>query len=116
MLKVACDQGLLSPVMTVLFFTFMKVLEDITGGLPYRDITPGLLLVRAQSAVSCKFLPTMRACYCVWPLAHVINFSLVPSSQRILYINAVAIGWTAFLSLQSAASATLADAPADPPP
>jgi hypothetical protein len=40
----------------------------------------------------------------VWPFAHLVNFALIPSSQRILYINIIAILWTAFLS--SRASST----------
>lgn len=34
----------------------------------------------------------------MWPIAHVINFKFVPSSQRILYINTIQIGYNAFLS------------------
>ena len=37
----------------------------------------------------------------VWPLAHVVNFALVPSDQRILYVTAVSVVWTAFLSWQA---------------
>lgn len=34
----------------------------------------------------------------VWPAAHIINFKFVPSSQRILYINTIQVGYNAFLS------------------
>lgn len=42
----------------------------------------------------------------MWPLAHVVNFKFVPSSQRILYINTIQVGYNAFLS-------TMTNAPAD---
>lgn len=46
----------------------------------------------------CRPSPLVPTCRCVWPVAHIINFALVPSSQRILYINIVAVFWLAFLS------------------
>ena len=33
----------------------------------------------------------MVANFAIWPLAHLINFKFVPSSQRILYINSVQV-------------------------
>lgn len=41
------------------------------------------------STVKAKLKPTLLANWTVWPLAHVINFALVPPAQRILYINVV---------------------------
>jgi hypothetical protein len=41
------------------------------------------------STVESKLKPTLLANWTVWPLAHVINFALVPPAQRILYINVV---------------------------
>jgi hypothetical protein len=51
--------------------------------------SPTLPPSRAQVAASWK----------VWPLAHAINFALVPASQRILYINSIQIGYNMFLSV-----------------
>lgn len=42
-----------------------------------------------MSTVKSKLKPTLLANWTVWPLAHVINFALVPPAQRILYINVV---------------------------
>lgn len=39
--------------------------------------------------VKSKLKPTLLANWTVWPVAHVINFALVPPAQRILYINVV---------------------------
>lgn len=44
------------------------------------------------STVKSKLKPTLMANWMVWPLAHVINFALVPPSQRILYINVINVG------------------------
>lgn len=44
------------------------------------------------STVQAKLRPTLLANWTVWPLAHVINFALVPPAQRILYINVVNVG------------------------
>jgi protein Mpv17 len=47
--------------------------------------------------------PVVRAQVCgswkVWPVAHTINFSLIPTAQRILYINSIQIGYNMFLSV-----------------
>ena len=39
---------------------------------------------RAAAVIAAKFLPTLKANYTLWPLAHVINFGLIPPEQRIL--------------------------------
>lgn len=51
------------------------------------------------SKVKSKLKPTLLANWTVWPLAHVINFALVPPAQRILYINVVNVSdcWTVLL-------------------
>ena len=33
----------------------------------------------------------MGANYKLWPLAHLVNFAFIPSSQRILYTNVIAV-------------------------
>jgi hypothetical protein len=40
----------------------------------------------------------------VWPIAHIVNFKFIPSSQRILYINTIQVGYNAFLSSMSSKS------------
>jgi len=82
--KLILDQGFMAPVGTSLFFMAMKVLE----GQPERAIPE----VRA------KLWPVMLANWTVWPLANAINFALIPPSQRILYVNVLAIAWSAFMS------------------
>lgn len=40
----------------------------------------------------------VQGSWTVWVPAHIINFAFVPSSQRLLYINSIQIGYNVFLS------------------
>lgn len=87
--KTAIDQILWAPVFTSMFFTAMKSMD-------------GRPLSESVDEVKEKLWPTMKVNWGVWPLAHIINFRFVPSSQRILYINTVQVGYNAFLSTMQA--------------
>lgn len=84
LIKTAADQLVWGPIMTLFFFAFLKALEG----------HPELIM----STIQQKFMPTMLANYVLWPIAHLINFKLVPSDWRILFNNVVAIFWTTYLS------------------
>lgn len=45
-----------------------------------------------------KLAPALTANYCLWPIANLINFAVVPQDQRILYINVIAVGWASVMS------------------
>lgn len=84
--KVAIDQILWAPVFTALFFSFLgfaegKSLDDVIEKIK-RDTWIAV-------TTSWKF----------WPLAHTINFAFVPTSQRLLYINSLQIGYNVILSM-----------------
>lgn len=36
--------------------------------------------------------------YKLWPAVQCVNFYLVPLNYQLLFLNVIAIGWTAFLS------------------
>lgn len=74
--KVALDQVLMAPCMTSMFFATMAMLEGSRGA-------------EVADTVKAKLKPTLLANWTVWPLAHVVNFALVPPAQRILYINVI---------------------------
>lgn len=38
-----------------------------------------------------KLLPTCKASLKLWPIAHAVNFALIPSQQRLLYINVISV-------------------------
>ncbi|KAL4452113.1 hypothetical protein ABPG75_007775 [Micractinium tetrahymenae] len=84
LIKTALDQLVWGPIMTLVFFAFLKTLEG----------HPELIL----ETISRKFWPTMLANYVLWPLAHLVNFKFVPTDYRILFNNVVAIFWTTYLS------------------
>jgi hypothetical protein len=88
--KTAADQLIWAPVMTCAFFAFLKLLEG----------HPELMLPTIQD----KVIQTVAANYVIWPAAHIISFKYVPSHQRILYNNVVAIFWNCYLSIVAADS------------
>mmetsp|Transcript_15182 Transcript_15182/g.32563 ORF Transcript_15182/g.32563 Transcript_15182/m.32563 type:complete len:195 (-) Transcript_15182:585-1169(-) len=96
--KTAIDQVLWAPIFTSVFFGTMKALDNKTD-----EIVP---------EIENKLWPTMKVNWTVWPLAHVINFRFIPSSQRILYINVIQVGYNAFLSTMQAAKSSDDDATA----
>ncbi|KAG3110167.1 hypothetical protein PI124_g11318 [Phytophthora idaei] len=83
--KIAADQLIFSPPLSLAFFTYAGVSE----GKPLRETV--------ETAVA-KLPPTLAVNWTVWPLVHVCTFGFVPLQYRILFINVVNIGWSAFLS------------------
>jgi Mpv17 / PMP22 family len=51
------------------------------------------------STIQEKTLSTVAANYVIWPAAHIVSFKYVPSHQRILYNNVIAIFWNCYLSI-----------------
>mmetsp|Transcript_9035 Transcript_9035/g.19591 ORF Transcript_9035/g.19591 Transcript_9035/m.19591 type:complete len:185 (+) Transcript_9035:513-1067(+) len=86
--KVFIDQVLWNPIFGVMFFSYVALLE--CKGVEYVvDKTKNELLTQVTGS------------WKVWPIAHAINFRFIPSSQRVLYINTIQIGYNCFLSLIS---------------
>ena len=67
----------MAPFGTVLFFASQQVMQ----GKPDT--------IRGQ--IREKLWPTTVAGYKLWPLAHLINFALIPPAQRVLYVNLVSV-------------------------
>jgi protein Mpv17 len=83
--KVAIDQVLWAPIFTACFFAYLgatdrKSVQQIVDKIK-KDTWTGV-------STSWKF----------WPLAHCINFALIPTSQRLLYVNTLQIGYNIVLS------------------
>lgn len=85
LIKTAADQLIWAPIMTVAFFAVMKALEG----------HPEAILPTIEQRV----LPTLLINYALWPAAHIISFKFVPSEQRVLYNNVIAIAWNCYLSM-----------------
>jgi len=84
--KVFIDQVLWNPIFGIMFFSYVAALES--KGLQYViDKTKNELMTQVYGS------------WKVWPIAHTINFRFIPSSQRVLYINSIQIGYNCFLSI-----------------
>lgn len=90
--KVAADQLLFAPVFTSIFFGYLV-------------LTEGGQFVDVREAVTSRLPSTLVASWKVWPLAHIINFGVIPLGLRVLYVNAVSTAWIAFLSMTASKGA-----------
>uniref|UniRef100_A0AAV1TCC5 Uncharacterized protein n=1 Tax=Peronospora matthiolae TaxID=2874970 RepID=A0AAV1TCC5_9STRA len=83
--KIAADQLVATPPLMLAFFT-------------YAGFAEGRSVHDTMQKTAAKLQPTLVANYAVWPLVHVGTFGFVPLHYRVLFINVVNIGWSAFLS------------------
>lgn len=91
MKRVLLDQLLFSPVFLAVFFAYNHIGE--------RGRLAGL-----SNRFKAGYTETLKANYKLWPLVQCINFYLIPLNYQLLFLNFVAIGWTAFLSNVNAKS------------
>lgn len=82
--KVCIDQMLNSPLGTASFFTWTQAMQ----GRPENAIPE----------IADKLWPTTQVAWRLWPIAQAVNFVMVPTHLRVIFINAVAIFWTTILS------------------
>jgi protein Mpv17 len=84
--KVFIDQVLWNPIFGTLFFGYMGAAE-------------GLGLSAIKTRIENNLWSSVKGSWTVWPVAHAINFRYIPTSQRLLYINSIQIGYNMFLSV-----------------
>jgi hypothetical protein len=70
-------------------------------------LTKFSIMLQIWATVAEKTFPTVVANYVIWPAAHIISFRYVPSQQRILYNNSIAIFWNCYLSLVAAGNSNV---------
>jgi protein Mpv17 len=75
--KTLCDQALFAPFGLAMFLGVIRCME----GRPNE----------AMATVQTQLRPCLKAKYMLWPTANLINFALVPPSQRILYHSVVGV-------------------------
>ncbi|KAK1829221.1 hypothetical protein QBC39DRAFT_138229 [Podospora conica] len=80
--RVACDQGLFAPTFIGVFLGSMAVLEGSSPG----------------ERLAAAYWPALSANWLVWPFVQLVNFKVVPLEHRLLFVNAVSIGWNCYLS------------------
>ncbi|CAM9369241.1 unnamed protein product [Choristocarpus tenellus] len=83
--KVAIDQTIWNPIFGVMFFSYLGVLEGKTP-------------TEIKDKIAADLQTAVMGSWTVWIPAHTINFKFVPTSQRLLYINTIQIGYNVFLS------------------
>ena len=83
--KVAIDQTIWNPIFGCMFFGYLNLVE----GKSFEDY---------KNKIKQDLKTAVMGSWTVWIPAHVINFSFVPPSQRLLYINSIQIGYNIFLS------------------
>jgi len=84
--KVAIDQILWAPIFGIMFFTYLGA----TSGQGPSEIA---------AKIKADLVAAVTGSWTVWPIAHAINFSLIPTEQRLLYINSIQIFYNIFLSI-----------------
>lgn len=83
--KVVSDMIFVAPQMPIWFFTSTQLME----GIPFRE---------ALDVAIIKTPATVAANYSLWPMTNIITFGVVPLEYRLLFVNVVSLGWSAYLS------------------
>eukprot|EP00619_Florenciella_sp_RCC1007_P004125 CAMPEP_0205930818 /NCGR_PEP_ID=MMETSP1325-20131115/26150_1 /ASSEMBLY_ACC=CAM_ASM_000708 /TAXON_ID=236786 /ORGANISM="Florenciella sp., Strain RCC1007" /LENGTH=114 /DNA_ID=CAMNT_0053300265 /DNA_START=12 /DNA_END=352 /DNA_ORIENTATION=+ len=87
--KVALDQMLLMPPLTVAFFMGMGMMEAKT-------------MAESYARLETCFVPCVGAAVLFWVPTHIITFSSVPVAWRITWVSTAAVSWTVFMSYMNA--------------
>jgi len=83
--RVYLDQALFSPVAVAFFFGSMSLLEGKGVG-------------EAANRISHAYVPTLLRNWVVYIPTQVINFALVPSHLRFVFVGVVSLFWNTYLS------------------
>ncbi|KAF2357912.1 Mpv17/PMP22 [Trinorchestia longiramus] len=83
--KFAADQLVFGPTFTVIIIASVGVLQRMT---------PQQVVVKVRTT----FLDVVVAGMMVWPVAQLINFTLVPLQFQILFVQTVGLFWNTFLA------------------
>ncbi|KAF9652708.1 hypothetical protein BDM02DRAFT_3183395 [Thelephora ganbajun] len=95
--RVYLDQAVFSPAAVVFFFGSMSVLE-------------GKGLGGATDKISHAYVPTLLRNWAVYIPTQVINFTVIPSHLRFVFVGVVSLFWNTYLSSVNAREQRLYDA------
>ena len=84
-----------TPPLNILFFTYSGVAE-------HGDFSKAIADAKA------KLWPVLKVNWGVWFPVQALNFTVIPPQYRVLFVNAIALFWSAYLSTMAAS-----DAPVD---
>lgn len=93
--KTVLGQATVFPLYITAFFTYTGLLE-------------GKTLPQSVTKLQDKFWPTYVTGSVFWPCANMFNFTLVPATQRVLYVAAVGLLWNVYLSWQNSVKSAFA--------
>jgi len=85
LVRVVMDQALCSPVLLSCFLSLLRLTEGKTVSDTYKSWQK-------------EFLPIYMTGLKIWPLAQVVNFYLVPLEHRLLFVQAISLGWNTYLA------------------
>jgi uncharacterized membrane protein len=85
-LQVLIDQLVWCPIFSAALFCY----TGVAGGLSPREIF-AILKQNGPKVILSSWL--------VWPAAHAINFRIIPSTHRLLYVNAIQLFFNTILSV-----------------
>lgn len=90
--RVLCDQLVYSPCFLFFFFTYSNYIMEGGDG--------DTLRIKIQRV----YLSTLGCNLIVWPIAQIINFSLMPKAYQVPFSSSVGIIWNCFLSMRNSSN------------
>ena len=89
--KTALGQVTIFPTYIIAFFSYVSLLE-------------GKTMKQAVQKVRDKFWPAIATGTVFWPAANMLNFTMVPPQQRVLYVGLMGLVWNSYLSWQNSSA------------
>jgi len=112
--SVGIDQTVLAPIMNGVAYYAYKLIgvgvagargvlrgdSDAKTALSLRSVSQGVTdaVNETTELLKTEYVPMMKMQYTIWPLAAVINYSFVPVDLRVLFVSAMSVIWSAYLS------------------
>lgn len=90
--RVLCDQLVYSPIFLFLFFTYSNYVTE--------DGNDSTLRIKIQRI----YFSTLGCNLIVWPIAQIINFSIVPKHLQVPFSSSVGVLWNCFLSMRNSSN------------
>ncbi|GMM58582.1 hypothetical protein DAKH74_051990 [Maudiozyma humilis] len=90
--RVLADQLLYSPLFLFFFFTYSNYVMELGNSDTFK--------VKIQTL----YISTLGCNLMVWPLAQLINFSMIPRQFQIPFSSSVGVLWNCFLSMRNAST------------